>query len=179
MPELADRVYVATTDERLLAQAARLRQGYLVGMFGGNRHASMVRDFRRLGGSGPVRAVRLVHVDTDDAAAIRRVAPVARRLWTQFVPPSPGWRAVKEQLGLAPPLGVILEQFGWIVGGPSTVASAVVEYASACGLNGLDVAFHLPGIPDEVADRAMADFATAVIPRIRQLMHASLEPITT
>ena len=176
MPQLADRVYVATTDERLLAQAARLGQGYLVGMFGGDRHPSMVRDFYQFGGRGPVRAVRLVHVDTDDATAFRRVEPAARDLWARFVPPSPGWRAIKEQIGLDPPIEVILEQFGWIVGGPDTVAAAVDEYSSACGLDGLDLAFHLPGIPDGVADLAMADFATEVIPRVRQMMAVSVAP---
>jgi len=168
MPELADRVYVATTDRRQIEQAARLGQGYLVGMFGGGRHPSMVRDFRGFGGRGPVRAVRLVHVGVDDVRAVRTVETVARRFWDGFRPPSQGWRAAKERLGRHPALESILQQLGWIVGGPETVAEAVTEYSGACGLDGLDLAFHPPGLSSDAADLAMSDFATRVIPRIRR-----------
>ncbi len=176
MPQLADRVYVATTDAGQIEQAARLGQGMLVGMFGGDRHPSMVRDFRSRGGRGPVRAVRLVYLGPDDATAARGVEPVARKLWAHFTPPSPAWRATKEQMGPHPPVAMILEQFGWIVGGPDTVASAVNQYANACGLDGLDLAFHVPGIPDEVADRAMAEFAATVVPRVQAMRLDALLP---
>lgn len=167
MPGLADRLYVASTDARTLDQAAHLGLGYFLGMFGGERHPSMAKGYRQRGGGGPIRAVRLVHVAGDDIQARRRIAPVARRMWAGFVPPSAGWRERKARLGRHPPTRVVLDQLGWIVGGPDTVAEEISSYAEDCDLDGIDVAFHAAGLSNAFADEAMRIFATEVVPQVR------------
>lgn len=167
VPDLADRLYVASTDDRSLDQAARLGQGYLLGMFGGPRHADMARRFRERGGRGPVRAVRMVYVAPSDAHAMNQVGAAAQRLWSSFIPPSAGWRASKQELGTSVPTQVILDQLGWIVGSAETVAEQIEQYAGECELDGIDLAFQVPGLPEPSAREAMRLFATEVVPLVR------------
>jgi alkanesulfonate monooxygenase SsuD/methylene tetrahydromethanopterin reductase-like flavin-dependent oxidoreductase (luciferase family) len=162
--DLTGRLHVATTDPRSMALAAGEGFGYLAGMFGGDRHPELVRQFRGLGGRGPVRASRMVYVGDDDRTARSEVEPAARYFWDHFMPPSPGWRKAMELAGPPRDLDDICARLGWVVGGPATVAARLTDYVEGSGLDGLDLSFQVPGLSAGAADRAMAAFAAEVRP---------------
>jgi alkanesulfonate monooxygenase SsuD/methylene tetrahydromethanopterin reductase-like flavin-dependent oxidoreductase (luciferase family) len=166
--DLTGCVHVATTDERSIEVAAREGFGYLVGMFGGTRHPELVRRFRAIGGWGPARASRMVYVDVDDRTARRAIEPAARYFWAHFTPPSPGWRQAMTLAGPPRDLDDICARLGWVVGGPASVAARLTEYVVGCGLDGLDLSFHVPGLDAAAAGRAMELFAAEVRPDIHR-----------
>ncbi|MBB4683852.1 LLM class flavin-dependent oxidoreductase [Amycolatopsis jiangsuensis] len=165
--DLSARVLVASAGEQSIAFAARNGLGYFVGMFGGHRHPGLTRDFRDLGGRGPVRAARLVFVAEDDRTAHRAVADAAQYFWAHFTPPSPAWHERVRAWQGDWRTDDICAQLGWVVGGPATVARRLADYIGDCRLDALDVSFQVPGLPAERADRSMALFAQEVVPRVR------------
>ncbi len=170
--DLSARMAIAATDPCSVALAAREGLGYLVGMFGGDRHPEMVQRFRDAGGAGPVRATRMVHVGADDGAARDEVCDVAEFFYANFTPPVPSWRRALTAAGPPRDLDELLARVGWIVGGPDRVACEIDAYATAAGLDGIDLAFEAPGLDERVVTRSMERFATEVRPRLA-LAHAA------
>ncbi|MGV9350962.1 LLM class flavin-dependent oxidoreductase [Streptomyces spiralis] len=171
--DLSSRIHIATTDPRSLAVAAHEGFGYLVGMFGGQRHADLVRMFRDLGGRGPARAARMVFVGDNERTARESVRSAASYFWEHFTPPSAEWRKAVSAAGSCHELDEICTQLGWIVGGPASVAARLAEYMITCGLDGLDVSFHVPGLDPTTANRSMEIFAAAVRPEIVGIVNAA------
>ncbi|MGV9799287.1 LLM class flavin-dependent oxidoreductase [Mycobacterium sp. NPDC003449] len=165
--DLTDRIHLASIDPQTIELAARRGFGYFAGLFGGARQADLAVSFRRAGGRGPVRAVRMVFVGTDDTEARDLAEPAVMRFWSNFTPPSPQWRRVVEEAG---PMTYeqITAELGWIVGGPETVARELHGSAAVCDLDGLDIAFHAPGLDRVSADRSMERFALRVLPAVRK-----------
>ncbi|WP_327129548.1 LLM class flavin-dependent oxidoreductase [Streptomyces sp. NBC_01727] len=173
--DLSNRIHIATTDPHSMAMAAQEGFGYLAGMFGGRRHAQLVREFHELGGRGVARAARMVFVDDDDRTARRKVRAAASYFWEHFTPPSPGWRKAALAAGPIHELDDICAQLGWIVGGPASVAAHLADYMITSGLDGVDLSFHVPGLDTDVADRAMEIFALTVRPEVVKIVHAAAE----
>ncbi|WP_033296347.1 LLM class flavin-dependent oxidoreductase [Amycolatopsis jejuensis] len=170
--ELSGRIHVATTDPRSIALAAREGFNYLAGMFGGVRHADLVRSFRDFGGRGTARAARMVFVAEDDRAARQAIRSAALYFWAHFTPPSPEWRKTVLAVGRPFELDDICAQLGWIVGGPASVATQLADYLMSAGLHGLDLSFHVPGLAAAEADRSMELFASAVRPEVGRIVTA-------
>lgn len=178
IPDLTDRLLVASVDPRSVELAARAGFGYFVGMFGGSRHERLVSTFRGLGGVGDVRASRLVLVGDDDASARRIAAAAASHFWARFQPPSAGWRAQVAAATGRWRLDDVIEQLGWVVGGPSTVSRELGAYVSGCGLDAIDVCFDVPGLPEAAKDHSMDVFAAAVLPRLREVLDRSRKSVS-
>lgn len=170
--DLSSRMLMAATDPRSVQLAAEEGLGYLVGMFGGDRHGEMVRRYRDAGGHGAVRATRMVHVGADDDAARAEVRAAAEFFYANFSPPVPSWRRALAAAGEPRDLDDLLARVGWIVGGPATVAAALDRYATDAGLDGIDLAFHAPGLDERLVVAAMERFAHEVRPRMRELARA-------
>jgi alkanesulfonate monooxygenase SsuD/methylene tetrahydromethanopterin reductase-like flavin-dependent oxidoreductase (luciferase family) len=166
IPDLTSRVLVASSDPHTIGWAAGAGLGYFVGMFAGLRHPELVARFRAIGGTGEVRASRLVHVGVDDIAARRTVARAVEHFWPRFTPPSPGWRERLARSPGSPRFDDVLGELGWVVGGPDTVHRELVDYARRSDLDALDVCFHVPGLADGVAECSMDRFASEVLPRL-------------
>lgn len=164
--DLSDRIHLASIDERTIELAARRGFGYFAGLFGGARQSELVRSFRAAGGQGPARAVRMVFVGADDTEARDLAEPAVMRFWSNFTPPSPQWRTDVEKAGTMT-YEQITAELGWIVGGPETVMRGLCRYMAECGLDGIDVSFHAPGLDSASADRSMERFARRVLPGIR------------
>lgn len=164
--DLTDRVHVATVDERTIELAARRGFGYFAGLFGGVRQAKLTGAFRMAGGRGPARAVRMVFVAASDRQARDLAEPAVMHFWSNFTPPSPQWREAVENAG---PMTYeqIVAELGWVVGGPETVATELRRHMGQCRLDGLDAAFHVPGLDTMCANRSMERFAAQVLPAIR------------
>lgn len=165
--DLTGRIYLASNNDRSIEFAARRGLGFLIGMFGGARHADTVAGFRLRGGRfSPVRAARMVYVADSDDVARRQLEPALRRFWRDFTPPSPGWRQALEAAG---PLGYreMLDQLGLAVGDPDSVTRQLVSYGRASDLDGLDVSFDMPGLDPRLAERSMRLYAREVMPRLR------------
>ncbi|MDV3128391.1 LLM class flavin-dependent oxidoreductase [Mycobacterium sp. 21AC1] len=164
--DLTDRIHLASIDEQTIEMAARRGFGYFAGLFGGARQARLARSFRAAGGRGPVRAVRMVFVGADDTNARDLAEPAVMYFWSNFTPPSPEWRRAVEKAGTMTYEQIIAE-LGWIVGGAEKVAEELHGYMTESSLDGLDVAFHAPGLDSASADRSMERFARHVLPAIR------------
>ncbi|GAA1878106.1 hypothetical protein GCM10009836_69340 [Pseudonocardia ailaonensis] len=170
LPDLSRRLLVASVDPLSVELAAREGLGYFVGMFGGARHPDLVEGFRSVGGTGQVRAARLVHVAESDAAA-RRVAEVAaEHFWPRFVAPTAPRPVAVPRPRASWSLDDVRGQLGWVVGSPTTVARELGAYVTACALDGVDACFQLPGLPAAEALRSMELFATEVAPRLAPLL---------
>ncbi|WP_028935781.1 LLM class flavin-dependent oxidoreductase [Pseudonocardia spinosispora] len=170
IPDLSSTLLVASADPRSVQLAARNGLGFFVGMFGGARHRQLVAGFRADGGTGQVRASRLVYVGEDDHEARRTAASAADHFWPRFTPPTPGWRKrVAEDPGPWS-LDDVRAELGWIVGGPSTVRSALARYVEDCGLDGLDICFDVPGLSAEAGERSMDLFAREVLPGLEPVL---------
>lgn len=166
IPDLSSRLLIASVDRRSVQLAAREGLGFFVGMFGGAGHPELVAEFRAHGGTGEARASRLVYVGEDDAEARLTAVSAAQHFWPRFTPPTPGWRARVAARAGPWNLDEICTQLGWVVGGPSTVGSALADYADDCGLDGLDICFHVPGLPADACERSMELFAGEVLPHL-------------
>lgn len=164
--DLTDRIHLASIDERTIGLAAARGFGCFAGMFGGDRQAEVARTFRTAGGQGSVRAVRMVFVGPDDTVARDLAEPAVMQFWRDFTPPSPQWRAAVERAGTMTYEQIVAE-LGWVVGGPETVAEELSRYMRNCGLDGLDVAFHVPSLDGPSAQRSMERFALGVLPAMR------------
>jgi alkanesulfonate monooxygenase SsuD/methylene tetrahydromethanopterin reductase-like flavin-dependent oxidoreductase (luciferase family) len=164
--DLSDRIHVASIDERTIELAACRGFGYFAGLFGGARQAELVRSFRAAGGQGPAHAVRMVFVGADDTEARDFAEPAVMQFWSNFTPPSPQWRTDVAKAGTMT-YEQITAELGWIVGGPESVTRDLRRYMAECGLDGIDVSFHAPGLDSASADRSMERFARRVLPSIR------------
>lgn len=164
--DLTHRIHLASIDERTIELAARRGFGYFAGLFGGARQAELVRSFRAAGGRGPARAVRMVFVGADDTKARDLAEPAVMHFWSNFTPPSPQWRTAVEKAATMTYEQIIAE-LGWIVGGAEKVTAELHEYMTESDLDGLDVAFHVPGLDSASADRSMERFARHVLPAVR------------
>ena len=57
-----------------------------------------------------------------------------------------------------------------LLGGPETVADAILRLASQLDLMGLAMIFKLGAMPYDMVEHSMAAFGEAVVPRIRYLL---------
>lgn len=173
--DLSNRIHIATTDPHSMAMAAQEGFGYLAGMFGGRRHAQLVREFHELGGRGLPGPLEWSSSMTTTGPHVGRSEPpphisgsISRRLHQV------GGRQ-RSPCGPIHELDDICAQLGWIVGGPASVAAHLADYMITSGLDGVDLSFHVPGLDTDVADRAMEIFALTVRPEVVKIVHAAAE----
>ena len=125
--------------------------------------------------------MREIYVGDSDARARAEVQPWMLRHWelwnryTQFtrdgqLPDSYDfWRRQAPMLH-AMSFEEILANDMVLLGGPETVADAILRLADQLDLMGLAMIFKLGAMPYDMVERSMAAFGEEVVPRIRHLL---------
>lgn len=168
MPELRERLWIASRDPAAVAFAAEHDLGFVVGQA---EHPLLQTDYvdsyREAGGIGQVRGVRIVHVAETDAEAKRRVAECVALYW-DAMKDGPYHRLAVEK-GLLPAgrpadLDEMLARSLFIVGDPAQVRDRLCEYRSTTGVDRVDVMMQLPLLEADAVDAAMELFMAEVAP---------------
>jgi alkanesulfonate monooxygenase SsuD/methylene tetrahydromethanopterin reductase-like flavin-dependent oxidoreductase (luciferase family) len=130
--------------------------------------------------------MREIYVGDSDARARAGAEPYLLQYWelwnryTQFtrggmLPDSYDFWRRQAPLLHAMSLEEIIAHDMVLLGGPDTVADAILRIASQLDLMGLALIFKLGATPYDMLERSMSRFGEEVMPRIRSL----LDPIST
>jgi alkanesulfonate monooxygenase SsuD/methylene tetrahydromethanopterin reductase-like flavin-dependent oxidoreductase (luciferase family) len=148
------------------------------------RDQTLYREVQTAHGHAPIPRLYLmreIYVGGNDARARAEVQPWMLRHWelwnryTQFtragqLPDSYDfWRRQAPMLH-AMSFEEILANDMVLLGGPETVADAILRLADRLDLMGLAMIFKLGAMPYDMVERSMTAFGEAVVPRIRHLL---------
>ena len=170
MPELIERLWVASRDDAAVMFAAEHDLGFVVGQAEHEAlQAQYVERYRAAGGQGEVRGVRVVHVAATEAEAKQRAAECASLYWSTMQN-GPYHRLAVEQ-GLFPAgqpdnLDDLLHRSLFIAGDPDQVSEQLRRYRMTTGVDRVDVMMQLPLLDRGAVDDAMALFMSDVAPQL-------------
>lgn len=168
--DITTRLWAAARDEATIGFLAELGINLVVGQAEmGHVQADYVERYRRLGGKGMTRGVRLVHVAATEAEALVRTEAAAdlyHKLMSQG-----GYHKEAVDKGLLPATpadrNALLEQVNFIVGTPETVTEKLNAYIAETGIDRLDAMVRIPRLAlDDVHD-CMRLLKAEVIPNLR------------
>lgn len=172
VPEIAERIWIASRDEAAVAFAASHDLGFVVGQAEVPvLQRGIVDTYRAHGGHGEVRGIRLVHVAETRAEALDRVRESAALYWSGMK--NGPYHPAAVEAGLLPAgepddVDGLLERTMFIVGDPEQVREALLEHRRVTGVDRVDVMLQLPLLSTEAVTDTMTLFMDEVAPGLAE-----------
>ncbi|WP_172331427.1 LLM class flavin-dependent oxidoreductase [Mangrovicoccus sp. HB161399] len=177
--DLVPRLWAAGRDEGTIAMLAARGINLVVGQAEtGSVQAGYVRRYRRSGGRGLCRGVRLVFVAPTDAEALADSAAAADLYFSMMSKGAYTREAIAK--GIFPEVprnrAEQLDMVNVIAGSPETVAGKLNAYIAETGIDQLDAMVQIPHVSLGHAERTLRLLASEVRPRLK---FPATEPATT
>ncbi|WP_338090942.1 LLM class flavin-dependent oxidoreductase [Pelagibacterium halotolerans] len=167
--DITTRLWAAARDEPTIAHLADLGINLVVGQAEtGPVQANYVEQYRKAGGKGRTRGVRLVHVAPTHAEALARTEAASDLYFSQMTKGGYHKEAIDKGLFPAEPESreAMLEQINFIVGTPETVIKELNTYIAQTGVDQLDAMVRIPRLAIGDVHECMRLLKREVIPNL-------------